>query len=124
MAVREALFFHDRLLSASMPFIGFVVNKVHPALPITIDEPGIAAALATHPGVAALGLSATTRTIAAQALFAAHGELETRAEADQLAVAQLQAAGGSRALLVRVPLLRDDVHDVARLIGLERYLFT
>jgi anion-transporting ArsA/GET3 family ATPase len=123
MAVQEALFFHERLISAQMPFVGFVVNKIHPALPITIDEPGIASALAAHPGVAALGMSNTTHVMSAQALFAAHGELETRAEADRTAVAQLQIAGGAGAMLVRVPLLRDDVHDVSRLVGLERYLF-
>src|SRR3954469_11430253 len=96
MAVREALFFHERLVEASMPFIGFVVNKVHPALPIRADEPAIAAALAAQPGVAALGLSGTTRTMAAHALFSAQGELETLAEADRAAIADLRAAGGSK----------------------------
>lgn len=122
MAVREALFFHERLVTAQMPFVGFVVNKVHPALPIEADALQIAAALAAHPGVAALNLSATTHTMAAQALFTAHGELETLAEADRAAITQLDQAGGQNALLVEVPLLRDDVHDVTRLIGLERYL--
>ena len=105
-----------------MPFVGFVVNKVHPALPIRPTSPAIAAALAAHPGVAALGLSGTTRTMAAQALFAAHGELETLAEADRSAIAQLREAGGAHSLARQVPLLRDDVHDVERLVGLERYL--
>jgi anion-transporting ArsA/GET3 family ATPase len=123
MAMREALFFHERLTSARMPFVGFVVNKVHPALPISADASAIAAALAAHPGVAALGLSGTTRTMAAQALFAAHGELETLAEADREALARLRDAGGSGSLLVEVPLLREDVHDVDRLVGLERFLF-
>jgi anion-transporting ArsA/GET3 family ATPase len=123
MAVREALFFHERLVTAAMPFVGFVVNKVHQALPIKVDAPSVANALAAHPGVAALEISGTTRTMAAQALIAAHAEVETRAEADQAAVAQLQSAGGAKALLVRVPLLRDDVHDVSRLVALERYLF-
>jgi anion-transporting ArsA/GET3 family ATPase len=123
MAVREALYFHERLASASMPFIGFVVNKIHAALPVAVTEPGVAAALAANPGIAALNLSGTTRTMVAQALLASHREIETRAEADRTAVAQLQAAGGARALLVRVPLLRDDVHDVSRLVALERYLF-
>jgi len=121
MAMREALFFHERLLTAEMPFVGFVVNKVHPALPITADTAAIASALAAEPAVAALGLSGTTRTMAAQALFTAHGEIETLAEADRDALARLREIGG-RALLVQVPLLRDDVHDVDRLIGLERYL--
>ncbi len=124
MAMREALFFHERLISARMPFVGFVVNKIHPALPISADEPQLAAALAAHHGVAALGLSGTTRSMAAQALFSAHGELETLAEADRAALARLKEAGGDRALLVEVPLLREDVHDVDRLVGLERYLFS
>jgi anion-transporting ArsA/GET3 family ATPase len=123
MAVREALYFHERLATAAMPFIGFVVNKIHPALPVAVSEPVVAAALAAHPGVAALNLSGTTRTMVAQSLIAAHREIETRAEADRAAVAQLQSAGGANALLVRVPLLRDDVHDVGRLVALERYLF-
>jgi len=122
MAVREALFFHERLVQASMPFVGFVVNKVHPALPISADVNAIASALAAHPGVTALGLSGTTRTMAAQALYTAHGELETLAEADRTAISKLRGAGGSKAVLVEVPLLRDDVHDVERLVGLERYL--
>jgi len=122
MAVREALFFHERLVTAKMPFVGFVVNKVHPALPISADVNAIAAALAAQPAVAALGLAGTTRTIAAQALYTAHGELETLAEADRSAIGKLRDAGGTRAVLVEVPLLRDDVHDVDRLVGLERYL--
>ncbi len=122
MAVREALAFHERLVAAKMPFIGFVVNKVLPALPIRADEPTVVAALGAHPGVAALGMSATTRTMAAQAMFAAHGELETLAEADRAAINQLYAAGGSGSLLIQVPLMRDDVHDVARLVNLEQWL--
>ena len=35
---------------------------------------------------------------------------------------ELRGAGGADALLVEVPLLRDDVHDVDRLVGLEQYL--
>jgi anion-transporting ArsA/GET3 family ATPase len=122
MAMREALFFHERLVAADMPFVGFVVNKIHPALPISADVGAIANALAEHRGIAALEMSGTTRTMAAQALFAAHGELETLAEADRDALARLREAGGERSLLVQVPLLADDVHDVERLVGLERYL--
>jgi anion-transporting ArsA/GET3 family ATPase len=128
MAVREALSFHDRLTSAAMPFVGFVVNKVHASRPIAAGigaaqiPAQIEAALAADPGVARLGLSVTSRTMAAQALITAHAEIETLAAADRRAVVQLQAAGGPQAVLVEVPLLRDDVHDVDRLIGLERYL--
>jgi anion-transporting ArsA/GET3 family ATPase len=123
MAVREALFFHDRLIAASMPFVGFIVNKVHAHLPVHTDVAQVAVALAEQPAVAALGVSGTTRTMAAQALLTAHREIETLADADRLAITKLATAAGTTALLVQVPLLRDDVHDVTRLKGLEQYLF-
>jgi anion-transporting ArsA/GET3 family ATPase len=123
MAVREALAFHERLAAAAMPFVGFVVNKVYPSRPVHVTETAVEAALAAHPGVTALGLSQTTRAMAAQALIASHAEVETLAEADSLAISELRYAGGPDALLVPVPMLRDDVHDVERLVDLERYLF-
>jgi anion-transporting ArsA/GET3 family ATPase len=123
MAVREALFFHDKLVGAGMPFLGFIVNKVHAHLPATTDAQHVAALLAADPAVAALGLSNTTYAMAARALLVAHSEIETLADADRAAVAKLAVAGGASSLLVQVPLLPDDVHDVARLSGLERYLF-
>jgi anion-transporting ArsA/GET3 family ATPase len=123
MAVREALFFHERLIASAMPFVGFIVNKVHAQLPVHADAQAVAAALAADPAVAALGMSGTTHAMAAHALLAAHGEIELLADADGAAIAKLAAAGGAQALLVQVPLLPDDVHDVARLTGLERYLF-
>src|ERR1044071_4760851 len=65
MAVREALAFHERLISAGMPFAGFVVNKVHISRPLpgamAARTTPIEEALAAHPGVARLGLSGTTR---------------------------------------------------------------
>ena len=123
MAVREALFFHERLIAAQMPFVGFVVNKVHPSRPVATDLAAVVAALAAEPSIAALGISGTTRTMAAQALLAAHAEIEVLARADRTAIAALKAAGGTTSLLVEVPLLRDDVHDVDKLVGLEQYLF-
>jgi hypothetical protein len=124
MAVREALAFHERLVAAQMPFVGFVVNKVYPSRPVTAEAGGVAAAMLAYPPVTALGLSGTTRTMAAQALLAAHAEIETLAAADRAAIGELAAAGGAGALLVEVPIQRDDVHDVDRLVGLERYLLS
>jgi len=123
MAVREALAFHERLRAADMPFVGFVVNKLYLSRPITTDVNAVASMLAVHPGVAALGLSGTTRTMAATELLAAHREIETLAIADHAALAQLRTAGGPGAIVVQVPMQRDDVHDVDRLVGLERFLF-
>lgn len=123
MAVREALSFHERLTTAGMPFVGFVVNKVHPVRPADATPAALDSALSTHPAVAALAVTQTTRTMAAAAMATAHSELEVLATADRNAVGKLRSAGGPHALLVEVPLLRDDVHDIDRLVGLERYLF-
>jgi hypothetical protein len=114
--------FHERLVSAGMPCIGFVVNKVHPSRPASITVPQIEAALAAEPSVASLGLSGTTRTMTAQALVAAHGEIQTLAAADHDQIARLRAAGGPAETLVEVPLQHGDVHDVDRLVALERHL--
>lgn len=122
MAVREALAFHERLIAAGMPFVGFVVNKVFQSRPVTASPAAIEAALAAHPAVAKLELSGTSRTMAAQALLQAHAEIETLAVADRRAIDQLRAAGGATGSLVEVPLQRDDVHDVDRLVALERFL--
>ncbi|MDB4960307.1 MAG: adventurous gliding motility protein [Myxococcales bacterium] len=122
MAVREALAFHDRLVSAGMPFVGFVVNKVHVSRPVNVTVAQLEAALAALPQITSLGLSGTTRTMAAQALLTAHSELETVAAADAEAVAKLRAAAGANAAFVEVPLQKDDVHDVERLVALEKFL--
>jgi len=122
MAVREALAFHERLVSAGMPFVGFVVNKVHKSRPAQTTVTQLEAALAAQPQIASLGLSGTTRTMAAQALLNAHVELETLAAADAEAIAKLRSAGGPNATFVEVPLQRDDVHDVERLVALEKFV--
>ncbi len=122
MAVREALAFHDRLVSAGMPFVGFVVNKIYNPRPVQTSVAQLETALAAQPQIVSLGLSGTTRTMAAQALFNAHGELETLAAADATAIAKLRAVAGPTAAFVEVPLQRDDVHDVERLVALERWL--
>jgi anion-transporting ArsA/GET3 family ATPase len=122
MAVREALAFHARLASAGMPFVGFVVNKVYVARPTAAAASKVEQVLAGNAAVTKLELSGTTRAMAAQALVTAHAEIETLAVADQKAIDSLRKAGGASGLLVPVPLQRDDVHDVDRLVALERFL--
>jgi anion-transporting ArsA/GET3 family ATPase len=122
MAVQEAMWFHQRLTTADMPFVGFVVNKVHVGRPVSMTRDDTARALADAPAVAALGLSGTTLRIAAESLLAAHADLEILAGADRETIGRLQSAGGSDAALVEVPFLREDVHDVQRLVELGRYL--
>jgi anion-transporting ArsA/GET3 family ATPase len=126
MAVREALFFHQRLIGSSMPFTGFVVNKVHLHRPLrrtgTDARPAIERALAATPSVAALAYQPGTLHIAAESLLEAHAGLEVLAFADAEAIARLRQAGGAQALLVEIPFFREDIHDVTRLGELGRLL--
>jgi len=122
MAIREALFFHKRLIDASMPFAGFVVNKVHADLPCTGDKPKVSSELAAVPGVAALGLQQVTLDIAAETLLESHRELQALAVADRQAIASLRESSDDQATIVLVPFFTEDIHDILRLGDLGHYL--
>lgn len=121
MAIREALFFHGRLLESGMPFSGFVVNKVHQNRPLSIGPDEVTERLAALPEVAALGYQQTTLRMATEALCASHRELQALAAADERAIARLRDADAD-ALLVQVPFFERDIYDVAALGDLGRYL--
>jgi len=122
MAVREALFFHERLAQSQMPFSGFVVNRVHVSRPAQLDVARTVELLGATPAVRDLALSGTSLQMAAEQLLGAHHDLEILAAGDQAAIARLREVGGPTATLVQVPFLREDVHDVARRVDLGRYL--
>jgi anion-transporting ArsA/GET3 family ATPase len=89
----EALFFHERLDQQGMPFVGFIVNRLHPAAP--------AAARGPAPEIDDdLG----DRLVE---VFKDYGRL-SRAEAKQ--VARLEEETGGKP--VTVPELEGDVHDL------------
>lgn len=122
MAMREALFFHERLVRSQMPLAGFVVNRVRAHRPATATVPELEALLAAEPAVAALGLSGTSLRMTAEALHKAHGEQELLASVDDDALHRLRAAAGDDALIVQVPLAHQDIHDLDRLIALGQTL--
>src|SRR5262249_61711861 len=108
--------------TAPSPFAGCIGNRLPPRGPASLDAAHTERALAQTPSVTALGLSQTSMRIASEALVGAHVDLEVLAHADQQSIARLRHADGPGAVLVQVPFLREDVHDVARLIDLGRYL--
>ncbi len=122
MALREALFFHERLVASKMPLAGFVINRVHIHQPGDAAPAAIERALATSPHVQALAMSGTSLRMTAEALAAAHAEQELLATVDDSALVRVREAAGADALVVRVPLAREDVHDVDRLIALGQIL--
>jgi anion-transporting ArsA/GET3 family ATPase len=117
MALRETLFFHQRLVSASMPFVAFVVNRVHADRAARGDVADVAAQLAELPRVGQLGLQSGTVRIAAEAIVTSHRDLQVLAVADREAIGRLRDAD-STALIVQIPFFREDIHDVDRLTDL------
>ena len=125
MATREALAFHERLISSGMPMCGFVVNRVHPSRPLSgpADPAAVAAQLAGHPPVADLALQPGSLRITAESLLAAHADLEVLAVADRRATERIRSAAGPSGSVTEIPLLDEDVHDLAHLRILGQHLF-
>ncbi|WP_428262585.1 ArsA family ATPase [Haliangium sp.] len=125
MAMREALSFYTRLVESSMPFCGFVINKVHDDLPITASVAELAQVVGEVPEVAALDFQGSSLRIATESLVAAHADIQLLADADSEAIERLLASATTEdaaPLLVRVPFFREDIHDVRRLAELGAYL--
>ncbi|HYZ97873.1 MAG TPA: ArsA-related P-loop ATPase [Acidimicrobiales bacterium] len=114
--VAEAQFFADRLAEAGIAVQGLVVNRLHPSF----GSPG--------DGRAASGEATAerARTLQATELGALYRNL---AELRTVSARELDHLGGLAAAVdpapvVRVPFLSTDVHDIAGMGELARYLFT
>jgi anion-transporting ArsA/GET3 family ATPase len=107
LALEEALYFHRRLAEMGMPFLAFVVNRVHadPARELRSRRRGGAG---VPPGLAAR-LSETLR------------EQQVLARVERRAVARLEVETRERPL--RVPELDHDVHDLRGLAAFGDLLF-
>jgi anion-transporting ArsA/GET3 family ATPase len=124
MSVDEALYFHERLVSSSMPFAGFVVNKVHDDLPIISPTDKLVERAETLPPIRSLGLDRATMVEVLGALLENHAALQELAAADAQSIERLRAAGGPGAILLTVPFFQQDVRDIAGLAMLGNYLFS
>jgi anion-transporting ArsA/GET3 family ATPase len=108
-AIDEAIFFHRRLRDQKLPFGGAIVNRMNEGPESEADvRDDLEALLGDELG----------RRVADN--FEDHRRL---AEHDRAQVARLQRELGRRNPLIAVPLLDDDVHDVAGLAELDEYLF-
>ncbi len=119
--VDEALFFHQRLGAAGMPFSGFVVNRVHASAPPPPPEAVLADGLALRPELAAFAPYDLHR--AAEAMLQSHGEIGVLADADRREVVRLGQVLTRGQTLVEVPFFDRDIHDVEGLSLLARHLF-
>jgi anion-transporting ArsA/GET3 family ATPase len=119
-AVDEALLFHRRLTSARMPFAGFVVNRVLQAGPPAPERHALAEHLATFAELRAHPPYDLAR--AAEALLETDAEHRVLAGVDERETRRLREVLAPGQPLVEVPQLDHDVHDVAGLAELGRWL--
>jgi anion-transporting ArsA/GET3 family ATPase len=111
--VDEAVYFHRKLVEAKLPFGGVIVNKVHyPAELLRGDGEELEASLAEKLGDTSLAKRVAENFADYQAL----AERDSR-NIERLA-RELHAQG-----VIRVPYLDEDVHDLAGLAEINRYLF-
>ena len=110
--IDEAVYFHRKLVEARFPFGGVIVNKVHYEEELPAGGEGLVDEL-----TGALGDEDLARRV--QRNFVDYRTLSAR---DRRAVRHLAAEMRTRAV-IEVPHLDEDVHDLAGLVELNRYLF-
>jgi anion-transporting ArsA/GET3 family ATPase len=111
--VDEAVYFHRKLVEAKLPFGGVIVNKVHyPAEQLRGNGGDLEAELGEKLGDEDLAKRVSEN-------FADYQSLAER-DADNIErlARELRAQG-----VIRVPYLDEDVHDLAGLAEINRYLF-
>ena len=110
--IDEAVYFHRRLVEAQLPFGGVIVNRVHYEDDVPPSTESLGAELERELGDADLA----GRVLAN---FSDHRALAAR---DRRNVTHLAREMGTRAV-IEVPYLDTDVHDLAGLMEINRYLF-
>jgi len=111
--VDEAVYFHRKLVEAKLPFGGVIVNKVHyPAEQLREEVDDLPAALAEK-----LGDEGLANRVAAN-----FSDYQALAERDARNIEHLANELRTRGV-IRVPYLDEDVHDLAGLAEINRYLF-
>jgi anion-transporting ArsA/GET3 family ATPase len=111
--IHEAVYFHRKLVEAKLPFGGVIVNKVHyPAEHLRGESEDLPAAL-----TASLDDEDLARRVAAN-----FSDYQALAERDARNIEHLQREMRATGV-IRVPYMDEDVHDLAGLAEINRYLF-
>ena len=110
--ITEAVYFHRKLVEANLPFGGVIVNKVHYESELPPHEEGLERELEE-----ALGDEDLARRVAEN-----YDDYRALAERDQRNIKRLTAEMRAR-LVIQVPYLDTDVHDLAGLMKINEYLF-
>ena len=110
--INEAVYFHHKLVEARLPVGGVIVNRVH--FESELPDPGddLVRELTTALGEAEL----------AERVAGNYGDYRALATRDRRNIDHLSAELRARAV-IQVPYLDEDVHDLAGLAQINRYLF-
>jgi anion-transporting ArsA/GET3 family ATPase len=106
-ALEEAVYFHSRLLEKKMPFVGFLVNRVH-------LEPERSRARRPRSASSRRGPAAGLPKDLAEKLIALHRDQQALARSERQAIARLEV--DARQPVTLVPELDQDVHDLRGLL--------
>ena len=109
--IDEAVYFHRKLVEAEMPFGGVIVNRVHYDEALDAPSERIAGELAGE-----------LPEELAERVTANYADWRALAERDRRNVDHLAREMRTRAV-IEVPELDSDVHDLAGLMSINRYLF-
>jgi anion-transporting ArsA/GET3 family ATPase len=110
--IEEAVYFHRKLVEAKLPFGGVVVNKVHPDAALSGEDAEVESRLTDALGDGEL----VARVISNR------DDYRALADRDKRNIARLTAEMRAR-LVIEVPYLDEDVHDLSGLMEINRYLF-
>ncbi|MET0559255.1 MAG: ArsA-related P-loop ATPase, partial [Solirubrobacterales bacterium] len=111
--IDEAVYFHRKLVEAKLPFGGVIVNKVHyPAEDLRGDGEDLTDGLAEK---------LDDKELAAR-VVANFSDYQALAERDARNIERLAKELRTKGV-IRVPYLDEDVHDLAGLAEINRYLF-
>jgi anion-transporting ArsA/GET3 family ATPase len=109
--ISEAVYFHRKLVEADLPFGGVIVNKVHYEAPheLAVDLDKSLTGVLDDPDLASR-------------VAANHADFGVLARRDSRNIERLAAELRTHAV-IEVPYLDEDVHDLAGLMEVNRYLF-
>jgi anion-transporting ArsA/GET3 family ATPase len=110
--INEAVYFHRRLVEAKLPFGGVIVNKVHYGGGASEDDGALGESLTRALGDPDL----------AQRVLDNFEDYRGLADRDRRNIRRLTAEMRARSV-IQVPYLDEDVHDLAGLMLINRYLF-
>jgi anion-transporting ArsA/GET3 family ATPase len=110
--ITEAVYFHRKLVEAQLPFGGVIVNKVHYESELPAYEEGLESELA----------EALDDEDLARRVISNFDDYRALAARDLRNIKRLTAEMRAR-LVIQVPYLDTDVHDLSGLMRINEYLF-